>query len=115
MPLTLHIDTRLEKEDVRLLVEKITGGRLAHGTVTTSWGEAGVGDDLRSSETSTGHPDDFLNWPYYIDTYSRDGVSEEEFLKGIYDLRNGLVQHGVRVWIVTDLEYDFPKGWTPDN
>jgi hypothetical protein len=76
-------------------------------------GRVGVGDDLRSDFPSD--PDDFLNWPYYLDTYIGSETSEEEFLKGIYQLRNGLVEHGARVWIVTDLEHTFPPGWTPDN
>jgi hypothetical protein len=115
MATTLHIDTRRSKVEIRSLVAEVAGGSIHHGTTHTAWGEVGVGDDLRSVETATGHPDDFLNWPYYLDTYPGEGVTEEEFLKGIYQLRNGLVDRGVRVWIVTDLEHTFPPGWTPDG
>jgi hypothetical protein len=113
MRCTLHVDVRLTKPAVRLLVEQVTGGRLERSTILTSWGEVGVGDDLRSDFPED--PDDFLNWPYYLDTYIGKLTTEEDFIKGIYQLRNGLVEHGVRVWIVTDLDHTFPPGWTPDG
>jgi hypothetical protein len=115
MVTTVHIDTHLSFSEVKSLVATITNGALQHGSIQTSWGKVGVGNDLRSEETATGHPDDFLNWPYYLDTYQGKGVAEEDFLSGIYQLRNGLVEHGVRVWIVSDLDHTFPPGWTPDG
>jgi hypothetical protein len=98
---------------LRTLAAEISGGEIRHGSVFPSWGKFGVGDDLRTEVAED--PDDFLNWPYYIDTYPSPTISERDFLDGIYNLRNGLVAKGIRVWIVTDLEHMFPPGWTPDN
>jgi hypothetical protein len=63
MVTTLHVDTALSFDEMANLVSAITGSPSKYGTVRPSWGRVGVGDDLRSTETATGHPDDFLNWP----------------------------------------------------
>ena len=83
----IYLDTRLEIEELYLLINELLAGELEPiRTIKTAWCEMDLRRnsefDLKRLEKNS---EDFIFWKYYLDVEPMD-TDEKEYIKGISDL-----------------------------